>query len=238
MPSGVDVGQRSETVRRSNLGAIVRGLHERRPAVALRARARRRADAQRDPRAGRRAGRQRLASEEPRRAAGHAGPSVAGRAPQSRRGRRCSPSRSSSTRWRRRSSGSAATSSRRIRVDRPRGHSRVDDGRGRPRRARRPRCGRRRCRDRCRRRRRRRRRRAPERRGRRDGAEPRLARRPARRAAGGGAAAWTCRRGRATRRTSACSPSTGAGRRSAWMTSCYVSGEVGVGGGIIVGGSP
>ncbi len=91
---------------------------------------------QRHPRPHRRARRRPTSS--PRSAAaraGHARPTVPARPAQPRGCGRSWPSRSRSTRWPRRSSGSAARCSTIVRIDRPRGHTSVDDGRGRPGRA-------------------------------------------------------------------------------------------------------
>ena len=82
----VDVGQRSETVRRANLSAIVRELHDARPPLALGARRPHRPDPQRDPRPGRRARRRRPRDREAFRAPGHAGPAVAARPARTRDG--------------------------------------------------------------------------------------------------------------------------------------------------------
>ena len=54
-----ELGHRSETVRRANLSAIVRELHDAGPLVAIRPRRAHRTHPQRDPRAHRRAGRRR-----------------------------------------------------------------------------------------------------------------------------------------------------------------------------------
>ena len=61
----VDIGQRSETVRRANLRAIVRGLHERGPLSRSELVIRDRPHPQRHPRAGRRADAAGLVAEEP-----------------------------------------------------------------------------------------------------------------------------------------------------------------------------
>ena len=124
----VDIGQRSETVRRANLSAIVRGLHERGPLSRSELVAPTGPDPQRDPRAGRRARRRR--ARRPRSGAvrlGHAGPALPARPAEPERRRRPRASRSSSTRSPPRSSGSAARSSTTSGVERPRGELSVDD---------------------------------------------------------------------------------------------------------------
>ena len=79
------IGQRSETVRRANLSAIVRELHDSGPLSRSELGRADRPDAQRHPRAHRRAGRSRPGLRGARRAARHARPAVAGRLTQPRR---------------------------------------------------------------------------------------------------------------------------------------------------------
>ena len=74
------LGQRSETVRRANLSAIVRELHARGPLLALGARRPDRPDPQRDPRAASASCvAADLVTEERAALARHAGPAVAAR---------------------------------------------------------------------------------------------------------------------------------------------------------------
>ena len=70
-----------------------------------------------------------------------------------------------------------------------------------------------------------------------DGAEPRLDRRSARRTPRARSAS-PCRSPCSTTPMPACSRETAGAPRSAWTTSCDVAGEVGVGGGMIVDGRP
>ena len=128
------VGQRSETVRRSNLSAIVRAVHLRGPLSRSELVAAHRPDAFGDPRADRRARRRRAADGDAQR------PGRSARAARRRSsiptptGRRSSRSRSTSTRSRPPASGLGGTIDELVRVDRPRAH--VTRGRDRHRRRR------------------------------------------------------------------------------------------------------
>ena len=116
-----EIGQRSETVRRANLSAIVRELHARGPLSRSELVARTGLTPKRDPRPHRRAGRRGPRHRGARRARS-ARPAARrpGRARRTRRAPSCSRWRSPSTRSPRPSSGSAATCSSLVRIDRPR----------------------------------------------------------------------------------------------------------------------
>ena len=236
----LELGQRSETVRRANLSAIVRELHERGPQSRseLVARTGLTRSAIRGligelVAAG-------LVSEERAAPLGTPGrPSPVVR-PNPERRRRPRPRDRGRLAGGGRSSASAATSSSCIRVDRPPGHTSIDQVatdlgelaalvRARATRASIAARGRRRDR----------RRRPPGRRLRRDRPEPRLD--ATSRSASVSPRCFGQRRSRSpspTTPTSAPSPRSGAGSPGAPTNVLFISGEVGVGGGLVVDGKP
>ena len=215
------VGQRSETVRRANLSAIVRELHVGGPRVALRARGADRPDPQRDPWPDRRAvgGRPRVRGA--CRAAGRPRPAVAPSSASTRTARSSSALEIAVDSLAAAIVGLGGEVFERIRDRSP---QRPHVGRGDRRRPRRAggRAALAATRRRAARRRRRggRRRRPAERRVRVDGAEPRLARRAAGRRARRGARTRRSRSRWPTTRTSAPWSSSAAAPRSAADTCC------------------
>ena len=209
-----EVGQRSETVRRANLSAIVRALHEAGPLSRSELVEPDRPDAQRHPGPDRRARGRRARRRGRTRPPGDAGPPVAARPARPRGGRGPGPrDRRRLDRGRPRRAGRhgpragpGGPSARPI-VGR-RGRGRAPRARGPDRRPKVDGRAGQRNRRRCRRRR------ATRRRPRLDGTEPGLDRRAARGAAGGGARRRSARSRSPTRPTSASSRSIAAvGRR-------------------------